>query len=125
MKKTIFYCYIIGCISLYSCHTNQQPTSDTNIASDTLPLKDFVAGIHPPFKECHASTLIHLKNGQFLVAWFAGTKEKNDDVGIWLVKGRPHQWSAPRQVAKIRHDAHWNPVLFQSSTGKIFLFFKN
>ena len=124
MKKTIFYCYIIGCISLYSCHTNQQPTSDTNIASDTLPLKDFVAGIHPPFKECHASTLIHLKNGQFLVAWFAGTKEKNDDVGIWLVKGRPHQWSAPRQVAKIRHDAHWNPVLFQSSTGKIFLFFK-
>ena len=76
------------------------------------------------FKECHASTLVHLKDGTFLTAWFGGTKEKNPDVGIWMSKGVPGNWGAPFQVAKIRGDAHWNPVLFESPQGKIYLFFK-
>ena len=76
------------------------------------------------FKECHASTLVHLKNGSFITAWFGGTKEKNPDVGIWMSKGVPGNWGAPFQVAKIRGDAHWNPVLFESPQGKIYLLFK-
>lgn len=91
--------------------------------ADTL-VRDFVFGAKPPFKETHASTLIHLKDGSFLVAAFAGTKEGNDDVGIWMVKGKPGNWGVPFRIAKIKDDAHWNPVLFQSPEGKIFLFFK-
>jgi predicted neuraminidase len=87
-------------------------------------VRDSVAGAQPPFKECHASTVLHLDDGSFLIAWFGGEKEKNDNVGIWLTHGRPHAWAAPVQVAKIRNDAHWNPVLFRSPGGRIFLFFK-
>jgi predicted neuraminidase len=89
-----------------------------------MPVKDFVFGDTRPFPQCHASTLIRLKDGQFLVAWFGGTEEKNPDVGIWLSKGRPGHWSAPVEVAKIREDAHWNPVLQNAPDGTIYLYFK-
>ncbi|MFT4155605.1 sialidase family protein [Parafilimonas sp.] len=77
-----------------------------------------------PFAQCHASTILYLQNGMYMAAWFGGTKEGRDDVGIWLTKGRPGNWSKPVEIAKIRNDAHWNPVLFQSPEGRIFLFFK-
>lgn len=89
-----------------------------------LPQKDFVFGDDRPFPQCHASTLTRLADGQFLVAWFGGTREKDDDVGIWIVKGKPGHWSDPAEIAKIREDPHWNPVLFRSPDGKIILFFK-
>src|SRR5690606_35120213 len=60
---------------------------------------------------------------KFLVAWFGGTHEKHDDVGIWLSRGEPGDWSPPVEVAKIREDAHWNPVLFREPSGDITLFF--
>jgi predicted neuraminidase len=77
-----------------------------------------------PFAQCHASTLVHTRSGEFIVAWFGGTQEKHDDVGIWLSKGKPDNWSTPVEVAKIREDAHWNPVLFRSSADTIVLYFK-
>ena len=86
--------------------------------------KDFVFGDDRPFAQCHASTVLRTGDGKFLVAWFGGTYENHDDVGIWLSKGEPGKWSAPVEVAKIREDAHWNPVLFQDPSGKIILFFK-
>ncbi len=100
-----------------------QPLSQTN-SMNTLPIKDFIFGDDKPFPQCHASTLVRLDNGQFLVAWFGGQHEKNDDVGIWLSQGRPGQWSDPQEVAKIREEPHWNPVLFQSAQGEVFLFYK-
>jgi len=89
-----------------------------------LVARDFIFEDDRPFKECHASTLIRLDDGNFLVAWFGGTKEKNPDVGVWLSKGNAGNWSAPRQVAKIRNDAHWNPVLFNDGKGTVYLYFK-
>jgi predicted neuraminidase len=77
-----------------------------------------------PFPQCHASTMIGLKDGAFLLAWFAGTHEKNDDVGIWMAQGQPGKWSAPYQAVKIRNDPHWNPVLFKSPEGIVYLYFK-
>lgn len=110
--------------TIISCGGNADKGRDQVAPEALWPVKDSVAGEHPPFKECHASTILHLDDGSFLVAWFGGDKEKNDNVGIWLTHGRPHAWSAPLEVAKIRHDAHWNPVLFRSPAGRIFLFFK-
>ena len=84
----------------------------------------YVFEVPQPFLQCHASTVVHTRDGKFLVAWFGGTHEKHDDVGIWLSKGKPGQWSRPVEIAKIREDAHWNPVLFQGSDGGIILYFK-
>lgn len=86
--------------------------------------KGFIFGEDRPFAECHASTILRTADNKFLVAWFGGTHEKHDDVGIWLSKGEPGSWSPPVEIAKIREDAHWNPVLFQDPSGEIILFFK-
>jgi predicted neuraminidase len=86
--------------------------------------KVFVFDDARPFAQCHASTLVRTNDGKFLVAWFGGTREKHDDVGIWLAKGTPDQWTAPVQVAKLREDPHWNPVLFTMPSGEIILYFK-
>ncbi|WPP50448.1 sialidase family protein [Catalinimonas niigatensis] len=127
-KSTLFS--LILCVGLFSaCNTpKSQEQQETPVAqtanTEELPIKDFIFGDDKPFPQCHASTLVRLDNGQFLVAWFGGEHEKNDDVGIWLSKGRPGAWSEPQEVAKLREDPHWNPVLFQSEEGEVFLFFK-
>jgi len=112
----------------FACNPSKEKQTEeetTTPAMETqLPKKDFVFGDDRPFPQCHASTVANLPDGQFLVSWFGGTREKDDDVGIWIVKGKPGNWSDPLEIAKIREDPHWNPVLFRSSEGKIFLYFK-
>lgn len=76
-----------------------------------------------PFAQSHASTIIDLDEG-YLLAWFAGSHEKNDDVGIWMAKGSSDNWSEPYLAVKIRNDPHWNPVLFRAPEGRVYLYFK-
>ncbi|MEA1878588.1 MAG: sialidase family protein [Bacteroidota bacterium] len=79
------------------------------------------------FPSCHASTIVETEDG-LLVAWFAGTKEKDPDVGIWLSHFSSGEWSIPVEVANgkqspIKQFPTWNPVLY--NTGKeIKLFYK-
>ncbi len=77
-----------------------------------------------PFAQCHASTLIQLRDGTFWVAWFGGTKEGATDVGIWGAQRRGRQWSTPRCLARVRDCAHWNPVLHVGEEDHMYLFFK-
>ncbi|SVD82733.1 uncharacterized protein METZ01_LOCUS435587, partial [marine metagenome] len=70
-----------------------------------------------PFAQCHASTLVQFADDTFLAAWFGGSKESNADVGIWGADYQQGQWSTPRQLAKTRDDAHWNPVLHVDQDG--------
>jgi predicted neuraminidase len=77
-----------------------------------------------PFPESHASTIISLDNGSYMLAWFAGTHEKHDDVGIWMSKGQPGNWSEPFLVVKVNEEPHWNPVLFKAPDERIYLYFK-
>lgn len=120
MHVVLFILILQACAN----HNNSSNKDGKMNTIDSLPEKVFLFGNDPGFEQCHASTLIHLKNGKFIAAWFGGTEEGADDVGIWMTKGRPGEWQKPFEVAKIRNDAHWNPVLFQSPSGKIFLFFK-
>ncbi|WP_372637427.1 exo-alpha-sialidase [Fodinibius sp.] len=76
------------------------------------------------FDQAHASTIAKINEEEFLVAWFGGTEEKHDDVGIWISMGHPGNWSAPRELVKVRDDPHWNPVLFRAPGGEIILYFK-
>jgi predicted neuraminidase len=102
--------------------TSQHPAAQ--IDSLHMIEKDFVFRDDRAFLQCHASTLLRTNDGNFIVAWFGGTHEKHPDVGIWLAKGLPRKWSRPIQVAKLRNEPHWNPVLFKDPAGKIILYFK-
>ena len=84
----------------------------------------FEAGEH--FASCHASTILPLENGDILVAYFAGTKEKDPDVGIWLSRRVSGVWQKPVLIAKDGEipTAHWNPVLFEGKKGEIRICYK-
>lgn len=81
------------------------------------------------FPECHASTLCQTSRG-LVTAWFGGTKEGNQDVGIWSSYHDGAAWTAPQQVADgVQHDGLrypcWNPVLYQPpGDAPTLLFFK-
>lgn len=77
-----------------------------------------------PFASCHASTLVQLSQGRYLAAWFGGTQESRSDVAIWGSTRSGCKWSPPRQLARVRNVAHWNPVLFTDAEGAVQLFFK-
>lgn len=68
------------------------------------------------FPQCHASCLLPLADGRMLCVYFAGSHEKADDVGIWLSE-YDGGWLAPRRIAKISDEPHWNPVLFAVQGG--------
>ena len=86
-----------------------------------------------PVPSCHASTICQLPDGRLAVAFFGGTDEGEDDVGIWFStndnQGGP--WSPPIEVAtgvtpeqNDRRFPCWNPVLFQQPRGPLMLFYK-
>ena len=80
------------------------------------------------FPSCHASTIVETKHG-LVAAWFAGTNEKNPDVGIWVSRFLNGEWSSPVEAANgvqnstMRYPT-WNPVLFQPKEGPLMLFYK-
>ncbi len=81
------------------------------------------------FKACHASTIVELSSGKFMVAWFAGSNEGANDVGIWTSTLADNKWSTPVEVVK-GYDLTgkqlpcWNPVLFKAANNNLFLFYK-
>ncbi|RFZ85404.1 sialidase [Mucilaginibacter terrenus] len=82
----------------------------------------------PPFKNCHASTIMQTKTGRLLVACFGGSQESKPDVTIWLrdlnaTKQQPVMVADGVINDTLRYPC-WNPVLFQSRSGKLFLFYK-
>lgn len=86
-----------------------------------------------PTPQCHASTICETKQG-LVAAWFGGTREGADDVGIWVARkagdlNRAGSWSPAVQVAtgaegEDRDYPCWNPVLFQLRDGPLLLFYK-
>jgi predicted neuraminidase len=89
-----------------------------------LLIKEHVFADDRPFDQCHASTLVQLRNNRILAAWFGGTREGNPDVGIWMAERFEGRWSPPRLAAKMADEAHWNPVLFAAPGRVVHLFFK-
>lgn len=91
---------------------------------------DFIFDVSP-VPSVHASTLVEAPGGRLLAAWFGGSFEGHDDVGIWLAeKGKAHRrWSEPRLVADgVQTDGKrfscWNPVLHRHRGGTLSLFYK-
>ena len=77
-----------------------------------------------PFASAHASTIVELRNGDLLAAWFGGTHENAPDVAIWGSRRTAGHWSAPFLLVREPNIACWNPVLFHSADGKLWLYYK-
>ena len=101
----------------------------TNSFSQNFLIKKENIFENPPFAECHASTIVELSNQKFMAAWFGGTRESNPDVCIWLANYEKGKWSKPEKIAdgiindNLRYPC-WNPVLFKTAEGKLFLYYK-
>lgn len=83
----------------------------------------------PAFASCHASTIVETAPGELLLAFFGGTHEGHKDVRIWLAGFGNGRWSDPEVIADgVVSDSlqypTWNPVLFRSREGRLFLFYK-
>ena len=79
-----------------------------------------------PFPSCHASTIEQSADGSIVAAWFGGTDEGEDDVGIWVSRRIDGQWTTPVEVVNGNEPDGkrypcWNPVLFQPGTGDLLL----
>src|SRR5688572_29480717 len=74
------------------------------------------------FPACHASTIVELRPGHFMISFFAGSQEGRKDVSIYASYFRNEQWSGPQMIADglitdtLRY-ACWNPVLFNAREG--------
>jgi len=81
-----------------------------------------------PFASAHASTVVETRDG-LVAAWFGGTREGANDVGIWSSRRTGGKWTPPVEVATgAQPDGSrfptWNPVLFQLRDGQLALFYK-
>ncbi|MDJ1468964.1 sialidase family protein [Xanthocytophaga flava] len=107
---------------------NSSVFSQNKLPKATLVSQEFILN-NPPFAACHASTIVSLPDKSILASWFAGAYESSPDVCIWIARNVNNQWSKPEKVADgiindtLRYPC-WNPVLFCSKTGKLFLFYK-
>ncbi|MDX1383207.1 MAG: sialidase family protein [Thermoanaerobaculia bacterium] len=92
-----------------------------------IVLSQPIFGEEAPFVGCHASTVAESRRG-LVAAWFAGTDEGYDDVGIWLAHRQGEGWTAPVEIDAGVVDGRdypcWNPVLHQASDGSLLLFYK-
>lgn len=86
--------------------------------------KEYIFETDRFFNACHASTLLPLPDGDIISAWFAGTREGNDDVRIWYAVKHDGKWSEPACLQTDCTLPHWNPVLFLRNDGTVRLFFK-
>jgi len=81
------------------------------------------------FKSCHASTLVQLGHGKLMAAWFGGAHEGSPDVCIWMSIKENVGWTKPVRIAQgFQPDGKpspcWNPVLFQTKNGNLYLHYK-
>ena len=77
-----------------------------------------------PFASCHASTIVELRNGDLMAAWFGGSAEGSPDVAIWASRRTGGKWSVPFELAREPRAACYNPVLFYTQDGRLWLYYK-
>lgn len=120
-----FLLNLITMVLLSTCTFVKRPSGDTNpiVKSEFIFHTEDVT-----FPSCHASTIAETEHG-LVAAWFAGTSEKNPDVGIWVSRLTDGKWTSPVEVVNgvqdsIKRYPTWNPVLFQPREGPLMLFYK-
>ncbi len=110
---------LVACVMLVSVILRAQPL--------TPETSEFIFE-SAPFASAHASTIAETREG-LVSAWFGGTREGANDVGIWMSRRIGGTWTAPVEVATgMQPDGtrlpSWNPVLFELRAGTLALFYK-
>ena len=79
----------------------------------------------PNFPSCHASTITELPNGDLLAAWYAGSREGEKDVAIFVSRRfyGSEGWIEPEMVVNTPDCSEGNPVLFADTNDQIWLFY--
>jgi len=116
---------LLTMVLLSTCTFVKGPSGDANpiVKSEFIFHTEDVT-----FPSCHASTIVETEHG-LVAAWFAGTSEKDPDVGIWISLFINGKWTTPLEVANGVQNSReryptWNPVLFQPREGPLMLFYK-
>lgn len=112
-------------------HRGAAVAADAADAADDPPAVVSRAFVYDaaPFPSVHASTIAEAPGGRLVAAFFGGTAEGRDDVGIWVSRRDGTAWSPPERVATgvqadgTRHPC-WNPVLHAAAGGPLLLFYK-
>ncbi|MCU6712909.1 exo-alpha-sialidase [Paenibacillus sp. J5C_2022] len=85
-----------------------------------------VAYVPTPYRHNHAPTMVELRNGDLLLAWFAGnTEEGRADIKIALsrLKAGELQWSSPVLISEDYTKSEQNPILQQLPDGRVLLMY--
>ena len=77
-----------------------------------------------PFASCHASTVVELRDGDRMAAWFGGSDEGRPDVAIWGSRRAGEHWTEPVELAREPGVAAYNPVLFYTQDRRLWLYYK-
>ncbi len=81
-----------------------------------------------PFASPHAATIVETRTGNLVIAYFAGTYERNPDCNIYVqISERSRSgshFSNPILAADGGGIACWNPVLKEMPDGELWLFYK-
>ena len=93
------------------------------------PVGEFIYAPATVTPECHASTVVALKDGDLLASWFGGLAERAPDVAIYTARMHAGKWSPPVEVAREKNADKgiptWNPVLFHTRDGRLWLYYKS
>jgi len=116
-----FVCLLSIILGLIACQSTAQ--SDLKLVDSNFIF------IKSDFESCHASTICELPGDRLMAAWFGGRHEGSEDVTIWHSVFENGNWSKPIELANglqpngTRYPC-WNPVLFRTAKGTLFLNYK-
>jgi len=71
---------LLGCVLLATTITEKPSLA---AVPDAIVSSELIFA-QAPFLSCHLSTIVETQEGALVAAWFGGTGEGKDDVGIWL-----------------------------------------
>lgn len=77
-----------------------------------------------PFPSCHASTVVETEPGRLMAAWFGGKDEGAKDVRVWSSTFDGRKWSDLSVIGSEPGEPCFNPVLFKTAAGIIWLWYK-
>lgn len=76
------------------------------------------------FASSHASTVVELGNRNVMAAWFGGSAEGKSDVAIWSAVRDQTGWTKPAELVREPGIACYNPVLFHTRDGRLWMYYK-
>lgn len=118
-----------ACVAATSVCGVAQWTPSHETDAGVKPVGEFIYAPGTVTPECHASTIVALKGGELMAAWFGGQHERAPDVAIYTARMHDGKWNAPVEVARETVDGKgvptWNPVLFHSRDGRLWLYYKS